>query len=167
MTAVTLTPWEYKYCMDVAAVRMATSNGAGWNHASTYQRTYLKRTEEEVVGACGEMVVAKALDCYWIPSVNTFHVESDLRRDVEVRATAGTSNRLIVRANDPDDRMYVLVVGEPPTMTVVGWIYGHEAKRDEWRDNPHGHRPAWFVPQSALRPIPQKLASHPLKETVS
>jgi hypothetical protein len=30
---------------------------------------------------------------------------------------------------------------------------GSDAKRDEWWRNPHGHRPAWFVPQEALTPV--------------
>lgn len=153
---VTISPWEYKACMDVAAARMATSNIAGWNHQSTYQRTYLQRTEEEIVGACGEMAVAKVLDCYWSPSVNTFHAVTDLPRSMEVRSTVRTNGSLIVRANDPDDRIYILVTGQPPEMTVVGWINGADAKQDCWKDNPHGHRQAWFVPQDALTPIHQK-----------
>lgn len=160
---VALTPWEYKACMDVAATRMATSNEAGWNHGSTYQRTYLQRTQEEIVGACGEMAVAKVLDCYWSPSVNTFHAQTDLPRSMEVRATARPTGRLIIRNNDPDDRIYILVVGEPPNLTVVGWILGAEAKKDQWQENPHGHRQAWFVPQDQLCPIHHKSGiPHPL-----
>lgn len=154
---VSLTPWEYKACVDVAATRMATSNAAGWNHASTYARTYLQRTEEEIVGACGEMTVAKVFDCYWSPSVNTFHATTDLPHDTEVRSTTRLDGSLIVRDNDPDDRIYILVTGEPPSMTVVGWITGAEAKQPQWLRNPHGHRPAWFVPQSALQPVCQKI----------
>ena len=161
---VTLTPWEYKACMDVAAARMATSNEAGWNHGSTYKRTYLQRTQEEIVGVCGEMAVARVLDCYWSPSVNTFHKETDLPRSMEVRSTAHLTGRLIVRENDPTDRIYVLVIGEPPTMTVVGWMLGADARKDQWIENPHGHRQAWFVPQDQLIPINHNESTpHPLE----
>lgn len=150
---VTLSPWQFKACMDGAAVRMATSNVAGWNHASTYKRTWLERTNEEIVGMCGEMAAAIALNVFWWPSVNTFHAESDLPNGIEVRSTIKRGHKLIVRPNDPDDRIYVLVVGDPPTMTVVGWMVGADAKQDRFSFNPDDIRPAWFVPQSDLNPI--------------
>lgn len=152
---VTLTPWQYKACVDCAAARMATSNEAGWDHASTYRRTYLERTAEEIVGVCGELAAARALNVFWYPSVNTFHAVSDLPGGIEVRSTTKTTGRvsLIVRDNDPVDRVYVLVTGEPPDMNVVGWISGADARSDEFRCNPNGDRPAWFVPVSRLAPI--------------
>jgi len=158
---VTITPWQYKACVDCAAARMATSNEAGWNHASTYRRTWLERTAEEITGICGEMAAATALNVFWWPSVNTFHATSDLPGGVEVRSTTKTQGRvsLIIRDNDPDDRVYVLVTGEPPTMTVVGWIIGADAKRDEYLSDPRDMRPAWFVPRRDLNPIPV-LAEH-------
>lgn len=148
---VTLLPWEFKFCVDVANQRMAISNEKALNHASTYDRSHLKRIEEEVIGACAEMVVAKYLGKFWSPSVNTFHKVPDIEPNIEVRGTAEPDNSLIVRDNDADDRWYILVIGKPPTMTVMGCIQGAEAKQDRWLRNPNGHRRAWFVPQSALR----------------
>lgn len=150
---VTLDPWQYKACMDLAATRMATSNQAGWDHASTYERGYLLRTTQEVMGACGEMAAALALNVFWSPSVNTFHGTSDLPGNIEVRSTTERGYSLIVRDNDPPNRIYVLVVGEPPTLTVVGWMTGTDARQDRFLRDPHSHRPAWFVPQSELTPI--------------
>jgi len=148
---VTLLPWEFKWCVDVANQRLAISNEKSLNHASTYERPHLERIEQEITGACAEMVVAKCLGKFWSPSVNTFHVTPDIEPNIEVRATTRVDGSLVVRDNDPDDRWYVLVVGSPPTMTVVGCLRGSDAKQDQWLRNPHGHRPAWFVPQSALR----------------
>lgn len=152
---VTLDPWQYKFCVGVAADRMATSNEAGWNHASTYKRSHLERTVEEVVGACGEMAAAIALNVFWSPSVNTFHKVSDLPGNVEVRSTTKVNGRvsLIIRDNDPADRIYVLVTGEPPTLDVVGWYIGADARQDRWRCDPKELRPAWFVPRDELHPI--------------
>ena len=148
---VTLLPWEFKWCVDVANQRMTLSSDKGHNHASTYERGHLERIEQEVIGACAEMVVAKFLGRFWSPSVNTFHNTPDVEPNIEVRATSDPKNCLIVRDNDADDRWYILVTGTPPTMTVAGCIKGVEAKQDQWLRNPHGHRQAWFVPQSALR----------------
>lgn len=164
---ITLTPWEFKFCAEVASARMATSNDAGWNHASTYRRDHLQRMTEEIVGACGEMAAAKALNVFWSPSVNTFHRSSDLPGGIEVRSTTEIANSLIVRDNDRDDWAYILVVGNPPIMTVVGWLFGYEAKSEKFLRNPHNNRPAWFVPQPELTPInrgaenPQVLFSPP------
>jgi hypothetical protein len=148
---VTLLPWEFKWCVDVANQRLAISNEKSLNHASTYKRTHLERIEQEITGACAEMVVAKCLGKFWSPSVNTFHSTPDIEPNIEVRATTRTDGSLVVRDNDSDDRWYILVVGSPPTMTVVGCLRGSDAKQDQWLRNPHGHRAAWFVPQSALR----------------
>jgi len=153
---ITLDPWQFKCCAALAADRMATSNDAGWNNASTYERTYLKRLEEETVGACGEMAAAKALDIFFSPSVNTFHKTTDLPHNIEVRATNRDPNgrvSLIIRKNDPSDRIFVLVNGEPPVMHVLGWFIAEDAKKPEYLDNPNGHRESWFVPKDHLHPI--------------
>ena len=156
---ITLMPWEFKFCVDVANQRMASSQQKALNHASTYERGHLKRIEEEVIGACAEMVAAKYLGKFWSPSVDTFHKVPDIEPNIEVRGTIGEHNSLIVRRNDADDRWYILVVGKPPTMTVIGCIQGAEAKQDRWLRNPNGHREEWFVPQSALR-APRQQGDH-------
>lgn len=156
---INLTPWEYKSCVDLANTRMAISNDRGFNNASTYERTYAERVSEEVVGACGEMAVCKAMNRFFSPSVNTFHGTPDVGGRTEVRATARPDGSLIVRDNDSDERWFVLVTGEPPLMVVRGGILGRDAKQDGWLRDPHGHRKAWFVPQTALTPPPVRSAA--------
>ena len=85
--------------------------------------------------------------------MNTFHSIADVGRNVEVRCTDLADGCLIVRANDAPERWYVLVTGKPPTFTVRGYIRGADARRPEYMRDPHGHRPAWFVPQSHLTPL--------------
>lgn len=155
---VELTAWEYKAAVDLANTRMAISNDRGLNHASTYRRTYAERVREETVGACGEMALCKAMNWFFSPTVNTFHGSPDVGDRWEVRATERENGSLIVRDNDADDRWYVLVVGEPPVLRIAGYIRGSDAKQAEWLRDPHGHRPAWFVPQSALKQIGSKAA---------
>lgn len=152
---VTLTAREFAMAVDVGMQRLVASTEAGHNHASTYQRTFLKRLEEETVGACGEIAFSKAFGHYWSPSVNTFHNVADVGRDIEVRATRRDDGSLIVRNNDADDRWFVLVTGEPPVMTIRGRILGEDAKKPEYLRDPHGHRKAWFVPQEDLQ-LPKK-----------
>jgi hypothetical protein len=155
MIEVMLTDWEFKACVDLAVTRLAVSNGGKLNHASTYERTYLRRMHEEIVGACGELAFCKATGRYFTPSVNTFHGVADVDKKIEVRSTDRDDGSLIIRDNDNPQRWYVLVTGSPPKMTVRGFIKGGKARRDEWVRDPHGYRKAWFVPQNALSPLPK------------
>lgn len=147
---VSLTAWEYKQCVDVATTRMSVSIANKITDINHEQRNYNKRLLVDILGACGEVAVAKAINRYWAPSVNTFHTIPDIAPNIEVRTTTNTSGSLIVRDNDPDDRYYFLVVGEPPNLEILGWIKGGEAKKESWKRNPHGHRASYFVPQNAL-----------------
>lgn len=153
MTVVTLTEWEYKHCVNVATTRMSVSIGKNITDIAYSEgvKDYNERLLIDIRGACGELAVAKMLNKYWAPSVNTFHNVPDIQPNIEVRTTERPDGSLIVRDNDPEDRYYVLVVGVPPTMDVRGFIRGSEAKRDEFLRNPGGRRRSWFVPQSSLQ----------------
>jgi len=151
---VMLTPWEYKAAVELAVTRMAVSIDQGTKDITAKERDWFERLRLDVMGTCGEMAVAKLLGKYWPPSVNTFHSVADIGEHIEVRTRSRDDGELIVRPNDALDRWYVLVTGQAPEMVVRGYIAGFEAVRDEWVQNPGGHRPAWFVPQSALKPIP-------------
>lgn len=103
-------------------------------------------------GAAGEMAFAKAVGLYWNGSVNTFKREGDVV-GYEVRTRSRHNYELIIRPNDPDDRIYVLVTGRSPDFRVVGWIRGRDGKRPEWLRT-YGNRPAaHFVPHGALKPL--------------
>jgi len=143
---------EFHYAVQTALLRMAVSKLQGNNHASTYQRGLMERLEQEVIGACGEMACAKYLDCYHLGRVNTFHNVLDVGM-FEVRATKVATGCLILRDNDSPTREYMLIVGEPPRMTVVGHIKGADGMRDCYLRDPGLIRKAWFVPQSALIPL--------------
>lgn len=107
---------------------------------------------EHIEGACGEIAVAKALGLYWNGSVDTFKLGDDVP-GLQVRTRSRDTYELIVRPNDPDDATWVLVTGRTPMFWIRGWIFGRDAKRQEWMQN-HGGRPsAYFVPHVALRPL--------------
>lgn len=117
----------------------------------------LSTWESHILGACGEMAFAKATGLYWGASVNTFKVGGDVV-GVEVRTRSQSDWDLIVRDDDPDGRIYFLVTGGPEKFRLVGWIKSEDARRPEWRKNHGGYSPAFFVPQSALKPLDQLLA---------
>lgn len=73
--------------------------------------------------------------------------------DVEVRTAPRDHHKLIVHFEETDDRKHVLVVGQRPQFTIVGWLRGREAARDEWIESWREGGHSFFVPQSALHPI--------------
>jgi hypothetical protein len=146
---VRLTIEEYALAVDVGLRRMLTSQIRGHRHASTYRRTWLERTREETIGACGELAFCKGFGLYWAGPLDTFHEVPDAA-GCEVRSCDRDDASLIIRDNDDDDLWYYLVTGEPPDMAIRGRLLGSAAKRERFERNPHGHRPAWFVPQRYL-----------------
>lgn len=103
----------------------------------------------DIESSCAELAAAKALDLYWNGSVNTFKLP-DLSK-LQIRYTNRKNGRLIIREGDKDSEVFLLVTGETPNYTIVGFIKGCDAKKDEWKDDPNNAMEAWFVPQSALK----------------
>lgn len=153
VTTVKLTLPEWDLAVNTARLRIISSVSQGLNPATTYKRNALTRLTEEVVGACGEIGMAKALGLWFVPGLNTFHVSADVLHDVEVRGTALPHGSLIVRDNDADERRFVLALVDGTSVTLAGWLWGGEAKQEKWFRKPPKERPAWFVPQRAVRPM--------------
>lgn len=151
ITKVVLSFSEFYSAVDAAKLRMAASAVKNLNHASTYKRNYIERLQEEVIGCCGEMAVAKALDKWFVPSIDTFHTRPDCFDSIEVRSTPRADGRLIVRDNDANDRVFILAIVNAPDITLAGWMLGGECKYDKYLYNPNDYRPAWFVPQKDLK----------------
>lgn len=103
-------------------------------------------------GACGEMAVAKALDIYWAGSINTFKKERDVG-DWEVRTRSKDYYDLLIRPDDDDKNIYILVTGEIPNFKIHGFISGKNGKRQEWMKDYGGRPPAYFVPKNYLTNI--------------
>ena len=107
--------------------------------------------ERDIQAAAAEQAFAKARNKYWDYSVNTFK-KPDVG-DVQIRHTVRSSGKLIVRPDDSDEEIFVLVTGEIPEFTIRGYMRGCEAKQDQFIDNPGGGKPCWMVPQDNLRPV--------------
>ena len=106
-----------------------------------------------IEGACGELAASKALGVQWPGSVDTFKSGDDVPGGWQIRTRSRMDYELIVRPDDPDDALFLLVLGVAPHYVVKGWITGREAKRKEWSRS-YGDRPAaYFVPHDALTPL--------------
>lgn len=103
-----------------------------------------------IEGACGELAVAKALGRYWNGSVDNFR-GPDLVGFLQIRTRSNAYYDLIVRPDDADQDVYILVTGRAPEFEVHGWIRGRDAKQEMWLRTYGDRPPAYFVPQSALQ----------------
>jgi len=147
---VTLTDYELVQAAMTGMLRQISAIKIG------YEQDKVKPSggfwQRHIEGACGEVAVAKAMGKYWGGSVNTFKAQGDLDgTGWEVRTRSDHAYNLIVRDNDPDDRVFILVTGTAPDYQVRGWLKAADAKRQEWKKNYGGHGFAYFVPNSELK----------------
>lgn len=130
----------------------ARFKGYGEKHGADPDKSW----DNNVEGAAGELAFAKAFNLYWNFSVNTFKRGGDVG-DIQVRTACRPDGDLIIRADDPRERLFVLVTGRIPTFIIRGWKYAWEVKGvDKYLKNPGNREPAWFLPQSELYP-PEEL----------
>jgi hypothetical protein len=139
---VTLSPREIILAAMIGGLMHARALARGWK-----DRVYESDWNVHVEAIAAEIAVAKALGIRYRPNLNGFKAP-----DVEhlhVRQTAHRDGSLIIRPGDPDG-IYVLVTGQCPTFTVMGWIHSSDAKRPHYWRSPDGGPGAWFVPQRKL-----------------
>ena len=71
--------------------------------------------QAHIEGACGELAVAKVMGRYWGGSINTFKTGGDIdSTGWEVRTRSSHDYDLIVRDDDDDERVFILVTGSAP-----------------------------------------------------
>ena len=113
-----------------------------YKHASKSEWSY------DIDGACAELAVAKAMGVYWSGHVGSFK-EPDVA-NIHVRSTAHKDGCLIIRDNDPEDYVYILVITECPNYTIVGGISGKKAKQREKSTSDQTGAAAWWIEQKNL-----------------
>lgn len=149
---VTLTPAEVLLAYQVAAMRQ-TQNMVRSTRAKHGAPEGPEGEILDVIACRGEMAVAKALNLYWAGTVGRYGAP-DVGEIVDVRTRRQRWHDLILHREDPDERPFVLAFAESPqSVELLGWILGSDGKQERhWKD-PAGGRPAYFVPQSELRPM--------------
>jgi hypothetical protein len=106
-------------------------------------------------GACGEIAVAKWRDCYFLPTIDKFK-SPDIGNKVQVKTRSRHDYDLLVRTDDKDAEIFVLVTGWAPVLCLRGWAWGHEARQPAFLQTYGGREEAWFMPQALLRRLPLK-----------
>jgi hypothetical protein len=100
--------------------------------------------QRDIIGAIGELALAKHLNVYWAGSVGNWKA-----RDVagfQVRASDLYSPSLILHDEDKDTDIFVCVGIDGTMATILGAIQGLEGKLPKWWRSDLD-RPAYFVRQ--------------------
>jgi hypothetical protein len=106
----------------------------------------------DIDGAASEMAAAKYLNIYWVPTVNAGKA-ADVA-GFQVRSTNHEHGKLVIRENDVKNEKYILVISQPPTFKIIGWIWANDAKNEKyWRPPDDTGGGAWWVPQAVLEPM--------------
>jgi hypothetical protein len=113
-----------------------------------YKHAYKSEWSYDIDGACAELAVAKAMGVYWSGHVGSFK-DPDVA-NIHVRSTTRKDGHLIIRDNDPENFVYVLVITECPNYTIVGGISGRKAKNKDKSDQDNTGAPAWWIKQEEL-----------------
>jgi hypothetical protein len=150
-TPVTLTSYELALGAFAGSMRQVENVKRG--RRASYGAGHDNDWQLNIEGVLGEMALAKFLGIYW--SGKGEFRGPDLGGEIEVRTNARDNGDLILHPKDLDDRPFWLLTGRSGSYVVRGWLLARDGKRPEyWRD-PVGGRPAFFVPQSVLKPPTQ------------
>ena|SRR5882724_7822236 len=135
---VTLSKRELSIAAQVGCARYSAAMFAGRQDAHGLSKA--DGWGLHIEGAAVEMAAAKALEHYWVPSVDTFKTGSDIGTSIQVRTRSRHSYDLIVRPDDRDEDHLVLVTGIAPRFHVRATILGArcQASRILGRDEAPG-----------------------------
>lgn len=113
------------------------------------------------LGCAGEMAVAKYLGLkkFLFSELTPKKGSCDLPFNIDVKTRRRSWHNLIVQKDDIMSKNFWLVTIEDKHINLEGWIYGHEAFKDEYVNDPVGGRPAYFVPKRRLK-TPESFYQH-------
>lgn len=146
---VELVDREIAYATSVGEARETESRSSGRTHLAKMDPA--EGMANDIFGAVGELAVAKGMNRYWFPGVNTFKTAGDVG-DWEVRARRNHAHGLPIRPRDRDNSggVFILVTGGLISWRIQGWIIGRDGMKDEWMKYYAGRPGAWFVEQEHL-----------------
>ncbi len=129
--------------------RWAINRGIGSGGGYGYAGNQSFNVAVDVLGDLGEIAVARFLGVESRSPNDGPDYDGDLSNGDEVRTTGWPHGHLIIHPEDPDDRVFWLVLADPPRFEIAGWCLGADGKRPEFRRSPRSG--SYMVPQRVLR----------------
>ena len=151
---VKLEPDELTFAGMVADARSGFASGAGIKAKHGAAKTGSAEGRElDLVGAIGEIALAKATNLYWYPMVGYDPDVLDVGGLLDVRATRHKTGRLRIDPEDKDHVPYVLALVQEPYVKLAGYLLGAEAKQERFWETRNMRNPQFMVPQKLLLPM--------------
>lgn len=108
-----------------------------------------------LLGAAGEMAAAAVLgmEDQLYRETEAKRGSSDLPPNIDIKTRSKHHYDLIVQLDESPDKILVLVTIERRITLIHGWIKASDAMKEQWKKDPAGGRPAYFVPKTELQPL--------------
>lgn len=145
---------ERQMAMEEGMRRQRVNEAKGLRGRNRGPRFGDKALQVHLLGAAGEMAVAS-----YLGMKEYLYQEKEARRGsddlpgIDVKTRSKSCYDLIVQKHENPSKKFVLVTIENQQTLLHGWCYGHEAMDTQYWADPARGRPAYFVPQSVLRPM--------------
>lgn len=153
-----LESWERQFGIAWGRYRMQRSIERGLSDRNGAER----KLHLDVMGALGELAFCKAVGLFQVRNgqrlyplltVDVDKSTPDFGKNIQVRTRSKQDYNLNVRHDDVDDHIYVVTIQGSQLWTVKGWMYGREAKNDNWLGDPNGRGAMYLVPDEVLHDI--------------
>lgn len=148
MIKITLRSSDLDWAKREGARRLRDAEALGLKTSWPYgERSGL---DTHTLGCMGELAFCRVMGLEW-PARNLNFKGPDIDPYWEIRWASWPY--LKVRPDDKDHHLCVLVMGQPPTFSVIGYMKAQGAKREPLRDPKDRGKPAHFIPANRLAPI--------------
>ena len=146
---------ERRMAMKEGMRRQAVNEAKGLRGRNNGPRFGEKALAIHLLGAAGEVAVASfmGLKNELFKETEARRGSEDLPGGIDVKTRSRSHYDLIVQKREDPRKKFVLVTIEDQKTLLHGWCYGSEAMDEKYWADPARGRPAYFVPQSALRPM--------------
>jgi hypothetical protein len=161
---LTLNESQYQQALDIAHRRQAAALKKNRPSAHGYNES--DPLKVHLQGCVAELAISLITGQEWHAYLEILNdtptKPPDVGEHLQVRSTEYLTGHLIVHPGDGDEDLFILVVVRGKNLMLKGWLSGYEAKHQKyWGDKFKNGRPAYFIPQSDLRPCEELLKQFP------
>jgi hypothetical protein len=142
--------WHIAGLQTLKAIKWATEGRNGQRYGGKFGANVIDE-RADFGGALGEIALSKAFNLWWTAPLDVG--TGDVGDLIESRAAWKRPRwGLRITKEDKPELPFVCVdLSCLPTVSIVGWDYARECKRDEWWGDPTGRGGAYWKPTDQLR----------------
>jgi hypothetical protein len=145
---VTLSDEDYELARQLGSARTSEAQQANRPGRAGCRPNNL---QQDINGAAAEVAFARVVGA--APSLTAGPSQDPDVAGFHVRSTPYPNGKLIVRPGDPEDNVYVLLVGSGKTWRVIGSAVGREAIHPEYWYEENSRPGCYMLPQDKIPPL--------------